>query len=145
MNPPQKPANIQRFELAAAALLGRLYEAFPRPLHISSAQLEEEMIAANLVPQDYLWLPHPVRPWETHTGSTLIWLAEEGLVRYTSEQAQRFTGVVLTAKGYAALNAPLLPPSGAETNGQRILRFSKDTVTTGLSAAIAGIVQAVAS
>jgi hypothetical protein len=136
-----EPTNIQCFECAAAGILARLFEEFPRPLAIVSMSMEADMVKALLLPEACQWPERPSAPGACLVGATVAWLAEEGLVRVGSQSGSKFSGVVLTARGFAALNSPMLPETDGKTVGKALLGFVKDSVASGCSAAIGSVVQ----
>lgn len=135
------PTNIECFEYAAAALLAELYAEFPRPMLVLSKDFEARMVKSSLISEECVWGESCGRPNESLVASTLAWICEEGMARYASRSGGKFTGVVLTAKGFNALNSPVLPASGQETNGQRIAKFAKDSILSGISEAIGAVVR----
>lgn len=138
----EDPTNVECFEHAAAALLKLLYQSFPRPVLLIPAKMEDDLAKAQGIPRACLWEPSKARPNETLFSATLEWLAEEGIVRHRGGSGGRFNGVVLTARGFAALNSPILPEEDRETYGQRLARFAEGTLHSGLSNTIAGLITA---
>jgi hypothetical protein len=108
--------NIDDFNRGAAIMLARLYQSFPIPIVIQTAQLDE---CAD-VPADLR--PARRRERAVITSATLGFLADEGFLRYTDragpEADRSFSAVRLTSKGLAALSRtpdvlePVNPPLG---------------------------------
>lgn len=136
-----EPTNIQCFECAAGGILAHLYREFPRPQFIAAKELEAQMTKADLLPASCLWAESRGKPDECLVSATLLWLIEEDLVRISAHTGSKFSGVVLTARGFAALNSPMLPETDGKTVGKALLGFVKDSVASGCSAAIGSVVQ----
>ena len=82
--------NIKDFNNCVAMVLERLYQHFPKPIILSTEELDESSDRETI---------------KTYTA-TLEFLTQEGFIRYRSATTDGvFMDVVLTAKGLTLLNA----------------------------------------
>lgn len=137
-----KPQNIECFESAAAGILATLYESFPKPLVIVSDAMQADLVNRLLIAPECVWPQSKGSPGQNIVAASLAWLVEEGLVRTKSAVGARFAGVVLTAKGFRALNCPIVPESGDETHGERLIKFVGGHASQGIGSAIGSLIQA---
>ncbi len=96
------PENIENFNLVVLHLFSRLYESFPRPLDINADQGID--IGFGAVPEGAT----EEEAWDIGTmdDDVIVWLAEEGFLRYESDPQLRegyFWKVRLTLKGFTIL------------------------------------------
>lgn len=140
-----KPTNVECFESAAAALLGTLYQEFPKPIPIISGKIQDDLIKRLLIAPECVWPESRSAPGENIVTSSLAWLIEEGFVRAKTVSGTRFSGVVLTAKGFRAMNSPILADPTGETHGERIVKFVGGQMLEGIGSTIGSLIQAGAS
>ena len=103
-------SNMEDFEKGVALILTKLLDGFPSRLVIKASQLDPGG-----------------SPEQIHNyAETLEFLAREGFIVYFSKQSQNYSGVALTGKGLAILNA--VPESIREKVplGSRIASALKD-------------------
>lgn len=113
--------NIEAFNLITAEIFKELYSQFPRPITFSVREFRGRL---NL-PEEAWWEQERGAKLNP-AGCALIWLQEEGFVRYTGESAcLTFSGLVLTSKGLAALNKTPEALSAKPTIGERLKELSR--------------------
>jgi hypothetical protein len=138
-------SNIEVFNRVVATVFKELYSSFPKPVFLKAAELR---VAAEIT--DDAW-------WEVTRGANLnpvgcalIWLHDEGFIRYSDEAGcSVFANVVLTAKGFAALNKSPESLASKPTIGERLKELSKtatsetvsNLVKIALSQAFTGLAQ----
>lgn len=116
--------NIELFNDVTAEIFRQLYSNFPRPITIEVSKIKSSVrIPKEAWWEDTRWKLNPV-------GCALEWLRDEGFVRYKDQAAGlQFSDVILTSKGFAALNRS---PESLETKptiGERLKELS-DTAST---------------
>lgn len=126
--------NIECFDMAAASILANLYKAFPERQKVVMLEWEKEAIAE----ERFLSGCKLQRRNERHCffAEVAIWLADEGVIRYTDCRGGIFAGLVLTARGFRALRQPIEELTDRPTIGKRLI----ETATwTGSQVAAASI------
>jgi hypothetical protein len=116
--------NIEVFNQVVATVFKELYENFPKPVVL---QVKDIRTKAMILDEDW---------WEMKSGtkanpvySAVIWLQEEGYLRFTTHSAPTiFHDVILTSKGFAALNKAPESLTTQPTIGER-LRAMTGTMT----------------
>ena len=89
--------NIDRFNLAAIELLSVLYDNFPVPVAIDTAEIGVEATPGDATPVEML-------RFAMYAEHALTWLTEEGFIRYEPPNyGTRYTNVRLTLKGLTLL------------------------------------------
>ena len=113
--------NIEVFNRVTAEVFKELYENFPKPIILKAAELR----AAAEITEDGWWeVSRGARL--NPAGCALVWLNAEGFIRYSDESGcSLFANVILTAKGFAALNKSPESLSSKPTIGERIKEMSK--------------------
>jgi len=105
--------NIECFDKATLFLMSHLYDNFPRKTDIHTMDIATKELVSKTG-------SHLVKDGEqdhtasggslyflTHLSDTLVWLSEEGYVRYNKyEPPSQFKGVVLSNKGLVLLQRP---------------------------------------
>jgi hypothetical protein len=110
--------NIDQFNAIVAGIFCRLYSEFPKPVHLEVEKLRTEL---GVEAKDW-WQE---RNGSNPIGSAIEWLQVEGFIRYSSQaHCQLFANVVLTAKGFAALNKVPDALTSKPTIGERIKELS---------------------
>lgn len=124
--------NIELFNLSAAGILAKLYEAFPNPIDLQPNLLEAEIAPVGFTEEQHFDFAHTI----AHSGE---WLAKEGFFSfradYRTTEGPAFPYAVLTAKGLAILGATPDALSGKKTIGQAIsdgLKEGKKEIVSGL-------------
>jgi hypothetical protein len=115
-------SNIDVFNRVVAVVFKQLYEAFPKPICISAGDIR---LAAEIADEDW-W--EETRGLKGNTaGAAVIWLHDEGFIRYvsTTGSGTQFAAVVLTSKGFAALNRTPDALEPKPTVGERLKDLSK--------------------
>lgn len=97
------PENIENFNLIVLRILTRLYESFPTPLDINEENQSIDIIF-DAVPKN----ASGEKTWDlmAMTDDVIVWLAEEGFLRYERDPNNRigyFWKTRLTLKGLAIL------------------------------------------
>jgi len=127
------PQNIEHFNLVVLKLLDRLYEAFPRPLDITSTTAID--IGFDAVPENAT----EEESWDIGTMAEDIigWLSEEGFLRYEADPNHRhgnFLKVRLTLKGLTILG--YVPSSLQHPESKAsLIHKAKQAIGAGASAA----------
>jgi hypothetical protein len=123
-----EPDNIECFSLATRAVLSRLLAAFPRPISLNSAKLQNEAVHNCEMPASCAWKEGSSCLME----STLEYLSAEGVIRFSEKSTPIgiddhvissdfvWHGVVLTSKGFSVLNRPF--PESSQTSGQTLAK-----------------------
>lgn len=124
--------NIEVFNRIVATVFKELYGSFPKPLVLRTSEIRSSSEIA-----DADW-------WEVTRGAklnpvgcALIWLHDEGFIRYTDESAcSMFVNVILTAKGFAALNKSPESLSSKPTIGERLKELSMTASSEAVSSLV---------
>lgn len=110
--------NIEIFNRIVVATFKDLYENFPRPMLILTSKIRSQVEISN---EDW-WEQMKQNP----VSSALIWLRDEQFIRYADQTSgSQFIDVVLTSKGFAALNKSPEALSTQPTIGDRVKEYSK--------------------
>jgi hypothetical protein len=123
--------NIEHFNIAAAAILATLYEAFPTP-----TDLHYGKIAASVAPDD---LDEEGQfTFIAVVEDTATWLQREGFIDTAGRTYQTLDGgelanVRLTREGLAALNVVPEAVSGKASFGDALQEGLKDGAKAGVS------------
>ena len=133
--------NIECFEAVAAGLLAHFYSNFPRPVMIDAAGFEQRLIEDGILPSHCPWPERPGSPGQTLTSETMKWLIEEGIVRCQGSSRSSFAGAVLTAKGFAALNQPIIDQPEKQTIGRGLKNIGRHTAKAVTESLISGFIQ----
>jgi hypothetical protein len=97
--------NMEKFNEGAAQILSLLYENFPVGIEIKLEDFPSYDNAEN----------------SKIFSATIAFLKSEGFISYADAVYGGYMGVVLTAKGFTALNSPLPEAiSGSKTLGDKI-------------------------
>lgn len=124
--------NIELFNVTTAAVFRDLYAQFPRPIALDVPALRTQLE----IPEEDWWevaRGTPLNP----IGCAIHWLRDEGFVRFTQESAcVKFFGVVLTSKGFAALNRAPESLSAKTTVGDRLKSLSVAASTETVAALV---------
>ena len=135
---------MEKFNLLAGLLFGRLYEDFPVPLRIAPEQFLEEVIDEDDFEGSFNFIEY--------FESTVRWLESEDFIRITqdrSEEAVAEFEVVLSEKGLGALRKVPSSLEGTASLGERFSGFAKcktsEAVGTLISLAITGGTNSAAS
>jgi len=130
--------NIECFNLVASHVLLALLEAFPKPLLLSSEKFQSEI--PNL-PEDCRW-ENPV--YINLTACTVRYLIDEGYVRASGDsRGSVFSNVVLTAKGFSALNRKLEALEPSKTLAERLRETGKIIAPEVAGAIVARFLQSI--
>jgi len=118
--------NIQVFNRIAAFVFKELYESFPKPIIIRAGDIRS---MAEI--EDADWWEETRGIKGNSAGVAIIWLHDEGFIRYQtgSNDGSQFFGVVLTNKGFAALNRTPDALQAKPTVGDRLKELSKNATT----------------
>ena len=119
------PKNIDLFNKGAALILARLYDEFPKPIHLNIAQLDEDMTDDE---------------GEIY-ASTLAFLRDEEFIRcgQTMGNGLVASNVVLTSKGLDILNSTPDILKEKISLGDKI----KEVASSGTKDALNAVIQAV--
>ena len=136
-----EPTNINCFEIAAGAILAELFQAFPHPVGFFADAFQRELVTGGRLPESCV-VPKYELGGQNLITATMLWLADERLIRHQGKTAYHFKEVTLTAGGLRGLSSPVLPLSDGETYGSRLVGFVTNAVTTGISATLSGVIAA---
>ena len=135
---------MEKFNLLAGLLFGKLYEEFPVSLRIRPEQFLDQVIAENDSEGSFNFLEY--------FESTVRWLESAGYIWITqdrSDDTETEFEVVLSEKGLGALRKVPSSLEGAASLGERFSEFAKsktsEAVGTLISLAITGAVSSGAS
>lgn len=121
-----KPQNIECFEIVAGALLGHLYESFPKPVQITCVDFQRGLLEDRVLPDHCVWEDAKGQPGLSLVATTMDFLRAEGYVRADCKPTSlRLNGCILTARGFQALNTRL--DLGQETIGTKLSNLRKAT------------------
>ena len=134
--------NIDDFNRACALVFAVLYRAFPRPMMLNVADLDD---GADLMDDERtIKLAERLEV----AGASVVFLADEGYLTYRDARVSgsdaRFSGARLTSKGLAALNRtpPALRAPG-KTVGDTMIDLAKGLALDSAKDAVRAAVQAV--
>jgi hypothetical protein len=97
--------NVERFDTSVLFILEYLYDQFPKKSSFDSMSIGKEKF-------DSIYGPGKLDPdgslgFLNVLAETIVWLSEEGFIRYSSYKSpHQFNSVVLTEKGFTLLRLP---------------------------------------
>lgn len=149
---PEEYTNIDCFNIAAACILGDLYNAFPRPLDIRTPDYQDNVVKNNFLPTTCALNYTDEQGGGNTISGTLRYLEDEGLIRSAAKTRQfdenevLFQNLVLTAKGFSALSSPAQDePTSSETLGKKFSDIKAHATKAVISSAVGALFKTIAS